>query len=107
MKRVVPDRYLGMKEARSGLFMKNENEYIYLREWILAVAKAIDDDTEPDLSIKISFTSSPDLALQLVDILAYLEESDLSTHNAFYSSCIYALDTCVMQLRSAEENGNK
>ena len=78
-----------------------------LQQWIDNVALAIDDGGEPDLQIILSFLSSPELAFKVVDLLAEIKEDDLETRNAYYSACIYALDTCVAQLYSAQENNNK
>ncbi len=82
-------------------------ELDHLKSWIDDVAVAIDEGTEPDLHVIVSFLSSPELAFQLVDLLAEISEQELETRNAYYSACIYALDTCVAQLYSAQENNNK
>ena len=71
------------------------------------VAVSIEHGSEPDLQVIVSFLTSPDLAFRVVDLLAEINEEDLETRNAYYSACIYALDTCVAQLYSAQENDNK
>ena len=78
-----------------------------LKEWLDNVAIAIEHAGEPDLQIIVSFLSSPDLAYRVVDLLSEIKEDELDTRNAYYSACIYALDTCVSQLYSAQENNNK
>ena len=83
------------------------NDFDDLKQWIDNVAVAIDEGGEPDLQIILSFLSSPELAFKVVDLLAEIKEEDLETRNAYYSACIYALDTCVAQLYSAQENNNK
>ncbi|OGV39248.1 MAG: hypothetical protein A3F46_06230 [Legionellales bacterium RIFCSPHIGHO2_12_FULL_42_9] len=82
-------------------------EFERLKQWVDNVALSIDDGSEPDLQIVVSFLTSPDLAFRVVDLLAEISEDDLETRNAYYSACIYALDTCVAQLYSAKENDNK
>lgn len=82
-------------------------EFDRLKQWIDNVALSIDECSEPDLQVIVSFLSSPDLAFGIVDLLAGINENELDTRNAYYSACIYALDTCVAQLHSAQENNNK
>src|SRR3990167_6760843 len=82
-------------------------EFERLKQWVDNVALSIDEGSEPDLQVIVSFLTSPDLAFQIVDLLAEISEEELETRNAYYSACIYALDTCVAQLYSAKENDNK
>ena len=82
-------------------------EFERLKQWVDDVAVSIEHGSEPDLQVIVSFLTSPDLAFRVVDLLAEINEEDLETRNAYYSACIYALDTCVAQLYSAQENDNK
>ena len=78
-----------------------------LKKWVDNVAASIDKGHEPDLQLAFSFLSAPNLSFRVIDLLSEIAEADLDTQNAYYSACIYVLDTCVAQLQSAQENGNK
>ena len=87
--------------------MNVDLEFDRLKAWIDNVAVAIDEGVEPDLQLGLSFLSMPDLSFRVIDLLTEIGEDELETRNAYYSACIYVLDTCVAQLQSAQENGHK
>lgn len=87
--------------------MNIDVEHDKLKIWIDNITAAIEKEIEPDLQLGLSFLSMPDLSFRVIDLLADIDEDELETRNAYYSACIYVLDTGVAQLQSAEENGNK
>ena len=77
--------------------MNVDLEFDRLKAWIDNVAVAIDEGVEPDLQLGLSFLSMPDLSFRVIDLLTEIGEDELETRNAYYSACIYVLDTCVAQ----------
>ncbi|STX27590.1 Uncharacterised protein [Legionella beliardensis] len=78
-----------------------------LKNWIAEMADLIGDNSDPDPQYFKPFLHEPILALQLVDLIASLNEEAANQENPYYSACIFAIDICVAQLQSAQETGNK
>ncbi|KTD66243.1 hypothetical protein [Legionella spiritensis] len=82
-------------------------EFEQLKQWITRMALLIDESTDPVPEYYTPFIHEPELALRLVDLIAELDEGALDDERPYYSACVFALDICVAQLQSAQENGNK
>lgn len=78
-----------------------------LKEWIQNMATLMEQNAEPDPQHYTPFLQAPDLALNLVELIESLDDSELDNERAYYSACIFALDICVAQLQAAFENGSR
>ncbi|ASQ44777.1 hypothetical protein clem_01055 [Legionella clemsonensis] len=70
------------------------------------MAALIMQNAEPDPQHFSSFLQQPNLALHLIQLIDDIED-DEESGQAYYSACVFALDICVAQLHTAQENGNK
>ncbi|KTC88024.1 MULTISPECIES: hypothetical protein [Legionella] len=77
-----------------------------LKEWIQAMATLIEQSAEPDPQHYTPFLQEPNLSLRLVELIETLAD-EVDQEQAYYSACVFALDICVAQLQSAQENGSK
>lgn len=77
-----------------------------LKQWIKAMATLIEQNDEPDPQHYTPFLQEPNLSLRLVELIETLDD-DVEQDQAYYSACVFALDICVAQLQSAQENGSK
>ena len=78
-----------------------------LEQWIAEMAALIEENVDPQPQHFISFLSDPSLALQVVNLIEALEETEIDESRPYYSACIFAIDICVAQLQSAQETGHK
>ncbi len=78
-----------------------------LKKWIEEMAALINNDQDPEPQYYNHFIQKPELALQLVELIGSLNESDLDEDRGYYSACLFALDICVAQLQTASETGHK
>ncbi|KTD34056.1 hypothetical protein Lnau_2026 [Legionella nautarum] len=77
-----------------------------LKQWIKAMAILIEQNAEPDPQHYTPFLQEPNLSLRLVELIETLDD-EVEQEQAYYSACVFALDICVAQLQSAQENGSK
>lgn len=82
-------------------------EFEQLKQWIASMAALMDKNADPEPQHYTPFLQDPELALRLVDLIEQLDEDALDDERSYYSACVFALDICVAQLQSAQENGNK
>ncbi|MFA5958968.1 MAG: hypothetical protein WC785_00445 [Tatlockia sp.] len=78
-----------------------------LKGWIQDMAVLIEQNAEPDPHHYTPFLKEPELSLRLVELIEDLEDDEEKEGQFYYSACVFALDICVAQLQSAEENGSK
>lgn len=78
-----------------------------LKKWIAEMASLIEENADPVAEHFISFLNEPGLSLEVIDLIASLNENEVDEDPSYYSACIFALDICVAQLQSASETGNK
>lgn len=78
-----------------------------LKQWIAAIATVIAENTDPEPHLYTPFLHEPELALPLIDLIDDLYEENVDEERSYYSACVFALDICVAQLQSAQENENK
>lgn len=76
-----------------------------LKEWLSALKRMLEKDLDTEPDSQISFIEDPALAIELIHIIVSLEED--TEEDIYYSACIFALDICVMQLKSAIDSDNK
>jgi hypothetical protein len=78
-----------------------------VKQWIGSMAELIARNEDPSSHYYAYFIQEPELASVLVQLITSLTEHEMDEDRAYYSACIFALDVCVAQLQSAQENGNK
>ncbi|MFY7697571.1 MAG: hypothetical protein ACOVQX_01950 [Legionella sp.] len=78
-----------------------------LKEWITKIATAIEKNENIDLFDSTNFLQEPQFALHLISLIEAIDEQELDDIRFYYSSCIFALDSCIAQLQAASEEGNK
>ncbi|WP_412754215.1 hypothetical protein [Legionella donaldsonii] len=78
-----------------------------LKQWIAAIATVIAENNDPEPHLYTPFLHEPELALPLIDLIDDLDEENVDEERSYYSACVFALDICVAQLQSAQENENK
>ena len=78
-----------------------------VRQWVGGMATLIARNEDPSPQYYAYFIQEPELAPVLVTLITLLDEHEVDDDRAYYSACIFALDVCVAQLQSAQENGNK
>lgn len=84
-----------------------KKELLPLSLWLHDIASSLDAGGEPVWDPSFSLITNPELPLQLVDLLAEIDENKLDDDDAYYAACIYVLDTCVAQLQTTTEGGNR
>lgn len=75
--------------------------------WLKDIALSLDEAKDPVWDPNFSLLTNPELPLQVIELLAEIEEDSIEKNDAYYAACIYVLDTCVAQLQSAKEAGNR
>jgi hypothetical protein len=78
-----------------------------LNQWITRIAGYIQQDKDIDPECYSYFIENPDLALQVVDVIAGLDERRVDTNPSRYTACIFVLDVCVARLQAASETSSK
>ncbi len=78
-----------------------------VKQWVGSMAALIAQNDDPSPHYYAYFIQEPELAPVLVTLITALDEHEMDDDRAYYSACIFALDVCVAQLQSAQENGNK
>lgn len=78
-----------------------------LEQWLVDIATSIEHSENPEPKPFNQFMQQPELALELIALIAKLDENQIEEESAYYSACILALEICVAQLQSASESGNK
>lgn len=78
-----------------------------LKRTIEEMATRLGEDSELELQHYTLFLQEPHLALELIDLIETLPDNDEEEERAYFSACAFALDICVAQLKSQQENENK
>lgn len=78
-----------------------------LSQWITMIAGFIQQDKDIHPDCYAHFIENPDLALQVVDVIASLDEKRVDTNPSRYTACIFVLDICVARLQAACESSSK
>ena len=78
-----------------------------VKRWLEELVILVNDGEDPSSRCYAYFSQEPELGVELVKIIASLDEKEMDDERTYYSACIFALDVCVSQLQSAVENGNK
>ena len=78
-----------------------------LKQWIADMALLFEKNEDPSPEHYTHFLHEPELALNLVELIQLLDDSQMDEDRAYYSACVFALDICVAQLQVASEGGNK
>ncbi len=78
-----------------------------VQEWLSRMARLIANNEDPAAQYYSYFVQEPELVLVIIELLAQLPDEDNDEERAYYSACIFALDVCISQLQSAQENGSK
>lgn len=78
-----------------------------LNQWITMIAGFIQQDKDIDPDCYAHFIENPDLALQVVDVIASLDEKRVDANPSRYTACIFVLDICVARLQAAYESSSK
>lgn len=82
------------------------NDPAELQRLLSEMATLIEQKADPEPQLYTLFFQQPELAFQLIEIIAKLEEQ-LDDGLSVYSACVYALDICVAQLQGAADASNK
>ncbi len=78
-----------------------------LTEWITLIAGFIQQDKDIDPECYAHFIDSPELAIQVIDLLVGLDERRVEEEHSQYTACIFVLDICVAKLQAASECASK
>lgn len=82
-------------------------DFEHLKKWIAEMAANLEKDEDPEPQFFASFLYDTTLALQLIDLINSLDETQVEEESSYYSACVFALDICVAQLQAALESDNK
>lgn len=75
--------------------------------WITKIAEFVQQDKDIDPDCYAHFMDNPALAIQIIDFLSDLDESQIEVEPSPYTACIFILDLCVAKLQSASECASK
>lgn len=78
-----------------------------LNQWITTIAGFIQQDKDIDPECYSHFMENPALALQVIDVIAGLDERRVDANPSRYTACIFVLDICVARLQTARESSSK
>lgn len=78
-----------------------------LKKWLEDMATLIEQNADPDPQHYTPFLQEPELALRLIELIDALADEAIDDERSYYSACVFALEICVAQLQSAQENGSK
>jgi hypothetical protein len=78
-----------------------------LSQWITMIAGFIQQDKDIDPECYAYFIDNPELALQVVDMIASFDERRVDANPSRYTACIFVLDICVARLQAASESSSK
>ena len=71
------------------------------------IAGFIQQDKDIDPECYTYFIDNPELALQVVDVIAGFDERRVDANPSRYTACIFVLDICVARLQAASESSSK
>ncbi|KTD19756.1 hypothetical protein [Legionella londiniensis] len=80
---------------------------IDLHALISEMAALLQHGAPPESRYYADFLQRPELSVQIIDVIAALNEREIDEEPAFYSACIFALEVCISQLQAETEAGNK
>lgn len=78
-----------------------------LKKQIKQIATCIDTNEDIPPEYYALFMQKPILALDIIDTIQALDETQVEKKPSFYTACIFSLDVCVSQLQSAREHSKQ
>ena len=96
-----------MQMEKAERFRNNMTPLKKLNKWITMIAVFIQQDKDIDPECYTYFIDNPELALQVVDVIAGFDERRVDANPSRYTACIFVLDICVARLQAASESSSK
>ena len=93
--------------AKAERFLNKMTPIKKLNKWITMIAGFIQQDKDIDPECYTYFIENPELALQVVDVIAGLDERRVDANPSRYTACIFVLDICVARLQAGSEASSK
>ncbi|PJD92429.1 MAG: hypothetical protein CK424_05865 [Legionella sp.] len=78
-----------------------------INQWITTIAGFIQQDQDIPTDCYGNFMDSPELAIQIIDVIEGLDERRVDANPSRYTACIFVLDICVAKLQTASESSSK